>query len=463
MTGISSWFKSNLSLDKSTSIAPLVMFRIIFGAMMLFGIVRFISKGWVMDMYIDPTMYFGYLGFEWVKPFPGNWMYVPFILLLFGSLGILFGAFYRFSSALFFLCYTYVELLDKTNYLNHYYFISLISFLLIFVPANALFSIDVRFKLTKERKQVPMWTVGIFKFQLGCVYVFAGIAKLETDWLLNAQPLKIWLQAHRDMPLFGKLLTQEWIAYFFSWFGCVYDLFIVFFLLSKRFRPYAYLAVIVFHFVTWYLLPIGIFPWVMIFSTLIFFSVSFHERIIRLLSKLTRTEINFTSHEVKPLSFRTSNWVKMLICTYIMVQIMLPFRYVFYPGNLFWSEEAFRFSWRVMLMHKEGYAQFYVKDKKSGGEIEINNCRYLTPNQIDQMSTQPDMILQYAAFLKEKYADTLLTYGAQKIHLQNPSIHANIFVSLNGRPSQLFISKKRDLTQIPYNFAPRNWLEPFNE
>lgn len=429
---------------------------------MFLGIVRFISKGWVRDLYIDPGFYFGYLGFEWVKPLSGNWMYLPFILLLIGALGILVGAFYRFSSVLFFLCFTYVELLDKTNYLNHYYFISLISFLLIFVPANAFFSIDVRLKRTKERKQVPMWTIGIFKFQLACVYIFAGIAKLETDWLLNAQPLKIWLQAHRDMPLFGKLLSKEWVAYFFSWFGCVYDLLIAFFLLSKRFRPYAYLAVIVFHFVTWYLLPIGIFPWVMIFSTLIFFSVSFHERIIEQLSKLTRTDLNFKP-EVELSLFKSAKWIKLLIVSYIFIQLALPFRYIFYPGNLFWSEEAFRFSWRVMLMHKEGNAQFYVKDRKSGGEIEINNCQYLTPNQIDQMSTQPDMILQYAEFLKEKYADTLLIYGTEKIHLKNPSIHANVFVSLNGRPSQLFISKKQDLTQIPYNFAPRNWLEPFSE
>lgn len=462
MTGISSRFKSYFQIDKNTSIAPLVMFRIIFGAMMLFGIIRFISKGWVMDMYIYPSTYFGYLGFEWVKPLPGNWMYLPFVLLLVGSLGILLGAFYRFSSTLFFLCFTYVELLDKTNYLNHYYFISLISFLLIFVPSNAFFSIDVRLNRAKERKQVPIWTIGIFKFQLGCVYIFAGIAKLETDWLINAQPLKIWLQAHRDMPVFGGLLAEKWTAYFFSWFGCIYDLFIVFFLLSKRFRPYAYLAVIVFHFVTWYLLPIGIFPWVMIFSTLIFFSVSFHEKMIQLLSKLTRTAINFTSQSAVN-SLTSAKWVKVFIVSYIFIQVTLPFRYIFYPGNLFWSEEAFRFSWRVMLMHKEGNAQFYVKDKKNGGEIEINNCQFLTTNQIDQMSTQPDMILQYADFLKEKFADTILTYGSQKIHLKDPSIHANIFVSLNGRPSQLFISKKHDLTQIPYNFAPRNWLEPFNE
>ncbi len=446
---------------KSVSIAPLVVFRIVFGAMMTFGSLRFLSKGWVNELYIQPEFYFGYLGFEWVKPLPGNWMYIPFIFFSISSFCIMLGAFYRWSTILLFISFTYIELLDKTNYLNHYYFISLISFLLIFVPANGFFSLDVKWKRVREIQQIPLWNIDIFKIQLACVYIFAGIAKLEYDWLINAQPLKIWLQAHRDMNVFGSLLAKKWVAYLFSWFGCIYDLFIVFFLLSNRFRPFAYVLVIIFHFVTWYLLPIGIFPWVMIFSTLVFFSISFHENIIQFLSRLLKHKINFNSNLRR--NFPSKKWVIVLLGIYFSIQFLIPFRYILNPGNLFWHEEGFRFSWRVMLMHKEGTATFYVKDRKSGGEIEVPNCSYLSPNQVDQMSTQPDMILQYAAFLQKKFSDTLLIYGDQKVQLQNPSVHADVFVSLNGRPSQLFLSKKHDLTQIPYNFAHRNWLEQFKE
>lgn len=446
---------------KSISIAPLVMFRIIFGAMMTFGSLRFISKGWVHEMYIQPKFYFGYLGFEWVKPLPGNWMYLPFILFVLSSIGIMLGAFYRWSAILLFLSFSYIELLDKSNYLNHYYFISLIAFLLIFVPANGMFSLDVKRKRKQEIKQVPMWNIGIFKFQLAIVYIFAGIAKLEYDWLINAQPLKIWLQAHRDMPIFGDLLASEWIAYLFSWFGCIYDLFIAFFLLSSRFRPVAYIFVVIFHFVTWFLLPIGIFPWVMIFSTLVFFSVAFHEKMLNFLAGIFKTETNFALADNS--AFQSKKMVNVLLGTYIFFQIAVPFRYVFYPGNLFWQEEGMRFSWRVMLMHKEGNATFYIKDKKSGGEIEVENCAFLSPTQIDQMATQPDMLLQYAKFLKTKFSDTILVYGDQKIKLENPSVHAEIYVSLNGRPSQLFVSKKHDLSEKPYNLAHRNWIEAFKE
>ena len=443
-----------INFFKETSIAPLVVFRIIFGAMMLLGTIRFIAKGWVNDLYIQPQTFFGYLGFEWVKPLPGNWMYVPFLLIILSAIGVVLGYLYKYSASLLFLSFSYIELLDKSNYLNHYYFLSLMTFLLVFVPANRSFSLDVRLKKVTEQKTVPQWTVDIFKFQLAIVYVFAGIAKLESDWLLDAQPLKIWLQAHREMPIFGSLLKEEWIAYLFSWFGCFYDLFIVFFLLFRKTRSVAYFFVIAFHFITWYLLPIGIFPWVMIVSTLIFFSPEFHENI---LSKFNWK--NSVIDEVKPFN---SNKIKLLLISiYVLFQIFVPFRYLLYPGNLFWYEEGFRFSWRVMLMHKEGTATFYVKDELSKREIQIRNSDFLSKTQEDQMSTQPDMILQYAQFLKEKFNDSTFIINNKPYKVINPSVHATIFVSVNGRPSQLFIDKKHDLTKIPYNLAHRNWIEPF--
>ena len=446
----------NQLLFKSVSIAPLVIFRIIFGVLLIFGAIRFMVNGWVYDMYIQPKMYFGYLGFEWVKPLPGNWMYLPFILFVISAFGLLAGAFYRFSSIILFLSFTYIELLDKSNYLNHYYFISLMTFLFMFVPANRSFSLDVKWGRVKAIDKTPIWTIGAFKFQLAIVYIFAGIAKLESDWLFDAQPLKIWLQAHRDMPIFGTLLSKNWIAYVFSWFGCFYDLFIVLFLLNVRTRGIAYFFVVVFHVITWYLLPIGIFPWVMICSTLIFFSDSFHNSILNKLKSAFKY-----SESISNITQKHSSVLKIGIFLFVLFQVFIPFRYLLYPGNLCWNEEGFRFSWRVMLMHKEGMATFYIKDKSSGREIEINNKQYLTPTQHDQMATQPDMILQYADFLKNKFNDTIIKVDDSLFKIKNPSVHAEIYVSLNGRPSQLFVSKKHDLTSFSYNLAHRNWLEPY--
>ena len=427
---------------------------------MLFGVTRFVLKGWVQSLYIDPQYYFGYFGFEWVKPLEGQLMYIPFILMILAALGILLGFFYRFSALLFFVCFTYVELLDKSNYLNHYYFVSLMSFLMVLVPANARLSLDCWLRPQIRKDRTHQWHIGILKFQLGIVYVFAGIAKLNSDWLLDAQPLKIWLQAHHNIPLVGGLLQEEWVAYAFSWFGCFYDLFIVFFLLSARLRPFAYFFVIFFHVVTWYLFPIGVFPWVMIFSTLIFFSENFHRSIVISLENIFKFR---RKKVIKRMRRPTAPIVRYFLYVYIAAQILIPFRYVLYPGDLFWNEEGFRFSWRVMLMHKEGYAVFYLHDKKTGRESEINNAKFLTKTQEDQMATQPDMILQYARILKKHYDGKTLHYGDHKFKIEDPAIYARIYVTLNGRPSQLFVDKKHDLSKLPYNLSHREWIEPFKE
>jgi hypothetical protein len=198
----------------------------------------------------------------------------------------------------------------------------------------------------------------------------------------------------------------------------------------------------------------------MIFSTLIFFSVSFHTALLQRLKKIVGAKTIVVENQLDVKKF-SSKSVAVFLTIYFAIQVLVPFRYVLYPGNLFWTEEGFRFSWRVMLMHKEGMATFYVKDKKTGGEIEVKNCDFLCPTQIDQMATQPDMILQYASFLERKFKDSVLLVGGKQFKIESPKISADIYVSLNGRPSQLFVSKKHDLTKIDYNLAHRNWLEPF--
>jgi hypothetical protein len=449
------------SKSENSSIAPLVTFRVIFGALAFLGTLRFILKGWVYQLYIEPQFYFGFLGFEWVKPLPENWMYLPFILMLIASLGILLGLYYRFSTVLFFLAFTYVELLDKTNYLNHYYFVSLVAFLLIWLPANRKLSLDIRWKNLEERNITKRFHIQILQFQIACVYFFAGLAKINSDWLFEAEPLHTWLQSHRDMPLVGSLLAEKWVAYLFSWFGCFYDSFIVFFLLLRKTRPFAYFFVVAFHLMTGWLFPIGVFPYVMIGCTLIFFSCDFHEKIIRLLKKdafSVKKEAVFTKTRLTRTKFLHSFFI-----LFIAIQLILPMRYLLYPGNLFWNEEGFRFSWRVMLMHKEGNAQFYIKDSKTGGEIEIQNSDYLTKRQIDQMATQPDMIIQFAHFLKLKYSDRALIINEKKYIIKNPSVHADVFVSLNGRPSKKMIQKETDLSRKPYNLSHRDWLLKMDE
>jgi hypothetical protein len=447
-------------IQAPVNIAPLVVFRIVFGMLMLGAAIRFILKGWVNDLYIQPQFYFTYYGFEWIKPLGEFGMYALFAVMIISYVCIILGYFYRVATVVAFAAFTYVELIDKSTYLNHYYFVSAVLFLLIFLPANKYFSLDVLRKPSLKQLTVPRYTIDVIKLQLAIVYVFAGIAKLNYDWLFRAMPLKIWLPANAHLPLIGSFLDEEWVAYFFSWFGAIYDLFIVFFLINKRTRLVAYFFVIAFHVMTKLLFPIGVFPYVMILSTLIFFSEDFHKKIVELLMRVKLFRVNTLkqlSVSTKPFYVLNNTKSKVLVIffsIYFLIQITLPWRFLLYPGNLFWTEQGYRFSWRVMLMEKAGTAFFYVKDAETGLESEVMNDEFLTKNQEKMMATQPDMIVQYAHYLKEQY---------KKKGFKNPQVRAECYVTLNGSGSRLFIDSTVDLAKEKESFAHKNWILPFNE
>ncbi|MEM9919937.1 MAG: HTTM domain-containing protein [Bacteroidota bacterium] len=436
-------------LWKNISIAPLVSLRVLFGFLMAWSIIRFASKGWIEELYVKPQFFFTYYGFDWVQPWGASGMYVLFGLLLLSSLGILFGCFYRLSALSFFLLFTYVEFIDKTNYLNHYYFVSLFSFLLIWVPAHRRMSIDVWLKPSLALKDVPAWTVNMFKFQLGIVYVFAGLAKLNPDWLFRAMPLKLWLPSASDTAIIGPLLDYEWMAYLFSWSGALYDLTIVFFLLYKPTRWIAYTGVVLFHVMTAMLFQIGMFPWIMMCLTLIFFPAESHEAFWRRFGRWWQKGLDVAKGQTERIAYRS--FIKTALLAYFLLQLLVPNRFLLYPGSLFWTEQGYRFSWRVMLMEKAGYTTFTVTDRMDQRKEWVDNNEFLTPQQEKMMSTQPDMILQYAHHLAEVY---------EKKGFNDPIVQCNSRVTLNGVRSQLFIDPEVDLSKQKRGFRHKEWILP---
>ena len=126
---------------------------------------------------------------------------------------------YRLCALLFFLSFTYVELLDKTAYLNHYYWAALVSLLMVFLPLHRSVSVDAWLESRTMWGKAPAGALWLLRAQLAAMYIFAGIAKLNADWLLEAQPLRIWLQDHTGLPMVGPLMGEAWAAYAFSWGG----------------------------------------------------------------------------------------------------------------------------------------------------------------------------------------------------------------------------------------------------
>ncbi|GAB3999765.1 HTTM domain-containing protein [Spirosoma daeguense] len=438
---------------KTTSAAPLAVFRLLFGLMLLGSTIRFWSKGWIDELYIKPRYYFPFYGFEFVKPL-GEYTYVMFAICGVSALLVAIGLFYRLAAVALFLSFTYIELIDKSTYLNHYYFTSLVCLLLIFLPAHAYFSVDSYRQRNVMADQIPAWCLDSLRLFVTLLYVFAGLAKLNSDWLLNALPLRIWLPAHNDLPVVGFLLNYRWVAYAFSWFGCLYDLTIAFLLWYRPTRLLAYITVVLFHGLTAVLFPIGMFPYIMIVTALIFFSAHFHLTIIRQLSRWLSIPATFLiphrTYHYRPIPTKL---ILSLFTVFFVVQLLIPLRYLLYPGELFWTEQGYRFSWRVMLMEKAGYAQFTVKDN-AGNRIIVNNNDFLTPLQEKMMSTQPDMLLQYAHFLRDYYAN----HG-----FHTPQVYVDSYVALNGRMGKPLIDPDTNLANEQDSFRHKKWITSLND
>lgn len=437
-------------IAKPAPITPLITFRIVFGLLMFASLLRFWLRGWVTSVYITPRFHFTYQGFGWVHPLPAVGMHLLFGLLVLATVFITIGFLYRWAAIVFFIGFTYVELLDVTTYLNHYYFISLVSFLLIWLPANRWYAVDAWLRPSIRRYLVPAGCIGIVRFQMAVVYVFAGLAKVNADWLLEALPLRMWLPAKTHLPFIGPYMYELWVAYLFSWFGAVYDLFIVFFMLQKKTRPVAYVFVVFFHVATAIFFPgIGMFPYVMIVCGLIFFSASFHEK---LLARLPFYNQSATDGHSTAYNYRFGKPLALALAAYMLFQLVFPFRYLCYPEGLFWHEEGFRFSWRVMLMEKSGATYFTVKDPATHQQVEVSNAEFLTYQQEKMMSTQPDLIVKYARYLAEEY---------KKRGMRQPEVYGEVYVSLNGRRSRLFIDSTVNLAALPLSWRHYTWVLPY--
>ena len=431
------------------SAASAAAFRVMFGLLGLAAVIRFASKGWIDDLYVEPAHHFTYSGFWWVQPWPGWGMYAHFALLGLASVGVALGYRYRLSIVAFFLLFTYVELIDKTTYLNHYYWVSLTSLLMVFLPLHRTASLDAWRNPALRSETVPGWVVWVLRAQVGVVYMFGGIAKLNPDWLLHAQPMRIWLYNNGDLFLVGPLLREAWVAYAMNWAGAAFDLTIVGWLLWRRSRPVAYVVLVVFHVMTWLLFPIGMFPWLMIFGAIVFFPYDWPRRVLsRLRGRPAPVTPEAPSHTFNP-SWASRAWLAGLLL-FALVQVAMPLRHWAYPGNVQWNEDGYRFSWRIMLTEKTGHVRFRVTDTRTGEQWLEYPETYLTPLQQERMAYQPDMILATAHIIARDATSRGLSV----------EVRADAFVTFNGRRAARFIDPDVDLASVEPGLSPKSWVLP---
>jgi hypothetical protein len=421
----------------------------VFGLVGLLVAVRTLANGWVEMLYAGPSRHLTYPGFGWVAPPPGWGAYA--LVVAIGAAGVLvaLGWHYRPSLAVMLVAFVWLELIEVTTYLNHYWFVTLFGCTLLAVPAASCWSLDARRE--PRPTTVPVGALWLLRGQIATVYVFAGLAKLNADWLLHGIPLRMWLPARAHLAIVGPWLDEAWVAIALSWAGAAFDCLIVPALLWKRTRLAAWCAIVAFHVVTWRLFPIGVFPWVMIAVSTLFFAPDWPRRVI---DRITGRRVpEGAGGDVAPASpthtGRVSRAVVALGVVWLVLQVAIPLRHWFIPGDYRWTNEGYRFAWVVLLTEKGGDVSFRVRDPASDREwIETADDLY-TPAQWRVMATEPDLIRQAAHAIAARQRDL-----GRRVE-----VRADAFVSLNGRPAARIVQPEVDLAREPWR-VHQGWILP---
>ena len=445
------------ALSRPVDGAWLSAFRFVFGLLLAVSVLRFLAFGWVDRLLVEPSFHFKYWGFGWVEPLPGPAMHALFWVLLGAALATAVGFCFRFSAALLGSGFVYFQLIDVSNYLNHYYLAALLVWLLCVSPAHRTWSVDAWLARRRAARAGPEparvvaqgWLY-LFRFQIGLVYTFAGIAKAQSDWLLHGQPLSIWLGASTDLPVVGRWFTAPGVPLVLSWCGFLFDTTIALWLLWPKTRRFAFAVVVLFHTLTGLLLPIGMFPWIMITAATVFFAPDWPRRLALRLAREGVPPGRAAPPEPKALG-RGARVALGIGLAYCALQLVLPLRFLAYPGNVLWHEQGMRFSWRVMVRAKGGNTTFIVTNKATREEWHVSPRTYLTGLQEAEMSSQPDLILQLGHHIRRDFE----ARGRGPVE-----VRADSRVAFNGRRSAPLIDPNRDLTTIADGLSTRDWVLP---
>ncbi len=453
------WNRLQTRLFEPIDAASLVAFRVFFGVMASISALRFFYYDWIDRFFYERDVFFQFVGFEWLHPLPRPGMHLLFGALALLGLCIAAGLFYRLSTTLFVLGLTYVGLVDTTNYLNHYWFVRFVGFLMIFMPLGEFGSLDAwRRSSGSTTSRISAWSLWTLRGQAAVLYLSAGAAKLQWDWLMRGQPMEIWLSARTYMPVIGPWLALDWVPQAMSIAGAIFDLTIVFLLLDRRTRLWGYLAVVGFHGMTAWLFNIGMFPLIMIGLTTIFFEPDWPRRLApRLVEAIGLPEPEY-DERVPPNASRASDVVPTLnrrraiavgLGLWFVLQTALPLRHLAYPGDVNWTREGFQFAWRVKLVESSGFLKFRVRDADSDQTWVVHPNRYLDRRQIEVASVDPAKILQLAHHIAEDFR----ARGHGDVE-----VRADARVAMNGHPSKRLSDPDVDLADQPRTWGHADWI-----
>lgn len=361
-------------MTKPISCFNLALFRIMFGLMMAYHMYRAVFWHHTVEANFGfPELNLHFWFARWVIKPRLEFIYWLFYINIISALCMALGFYYRLSCLVFTVCYAYSNMLEKARYNNHFYLYTLIGFLFFITDSHRRLSLDSLlpriFKSTDRMKkknrsynEVPLWQLYIFRFQLSIVYFFAGLAKINYDWIVLGEPMRTW-GYWNDFSLFRQLaqvvlpehIAQDTVGYFFSINGMMFDLFISCFLLVPKLRKIGFTLSFLFHISNHFLFKIGTFPWVMMATHVLFLKPETAESLLSSLKerlKIAKRNANNKKDSSQAINYKSTSmkWpMKALLYIYVIIQLMLPFRHWMYSRDVNWTMEGHQFSWRMML------------------------------------------------------------------------------------------------------------------
>lgn len=424
-------------LFKNIDNAPLVIFRMFLGFLIACESFGAILTGWVTNTLVAPKFTFSFIGLEWLQPLPENGMYVYFIAMGILGLCIMLGYRYVITMSAYTILWAGVYFMQKTSYNNHYYLLLMVCFIMIFLPANKDKSYDATLGYTKRQQTMPSWIRFLFILLIGIVYTYASIAKFYPDWLNGTFTKNLMKNATYIPYLSEHLFVKKWFYLFLAYTGIIFDMFIVPLLLIKRTRTIALLLSLVFHIFNSITLQIGIFPYFALSFVLFFYEP---ERMRKLFFK---NNINIKEEY----NFYGKKLLYFLFIPFLAIQLLLPLRHHFIKGDVLYTEEGHRLSWRMMLRNRSGYITINIIDKKTNKKTNYNYRNKLTPKQQRQLATKPDFIWQFCQRIKKEYKNEAI------------SIYISCKNSVNAGSYFYLIDPKYDMATAKWNYFSHNeWI-----
>ncbi len=436
--------------------SALSIFRILFGLLIMAECWGAILTGWVTNNMVDPKLTFTFIGFEWLNEFLGPHMYYYFGVMGFMGLFITFGFAYRFAMIAFALMWSFSYWMQKTSYNNHYYLFLLVSWMMTIIPAHQFLSVDSFLFPKIKRLTCKNWVRVFFIVQMFIVYTFAALNKIYPDWFngvfLNQHFIKYEYLISNKFHLegLGKIVGSIEFSQVIAWLGFFFDLLIVPAMLFSRTRGFALKCAIFFHVFNSIVFGIGIFPFFSLAMMIFFYNP---DRVQEIFFKSKSFMMDRNDDEGLITSRRIVFSYALML--YFVWQVYLPVRHLFIPGNVFWTEEGHRMSWRMMLRRKSADVTVYtsVPDQKGkyGKREKVNLSEYLSFKQESRFAISPDMIWQMAQFIKADY---------EKKGIKDVKVFVDCKISLNGSPYYQFTNPDVNLAKVKWSyFGHQNWLK----